>query len=180
MKRRFFLQLPLGLAALSAQASESTGNRAPNGFKVPAGKDRYDVELSFQGDKYYCKVSAKDTDEDLCIHEVTRMDKGGPAFHIHYLQDEWFYILRGEFIFKIGHEMFYLKPGDSAFGPRKIPHTFAKTNEGEGRMIVVSQPGKSSELFLKDASQLRDGSPEALQRLYRKHDMEMMGPALKY
>jgi mannose-6-phosphate isomerase-like protein (cupin superfamily) len=182
MNRRFFLQLPLplGFAAMDARANEPSENRVANGFKVPAGRDRFDEELGFGGDRYFCKVSAKDTDEDLCIYEVTRMDKGGPAYHIHYLQDEWFYVLRGEFTFKIGHEMFFLKAGDSAFGPRKIPHAYAKTSEGEGKMVVVFQPARTIELFLKEAGQLRDGSQDALQKIFRKHEMEMLGPPLKY
>jgi len=42
-----------------------------------------------------------------------------------------------------------LHPGDSAFAPRKIPHAFAKTSDGEGQMLVLFQPAGSMEDFFK-------------------------------
>ncbi|TMI77795.1 MAG: cupin domain-containing protein, partial [Bacteroidetes bacterium] len=66
--------------------------------------------------------------------------KGGPAFHLHYRQDEWFYVIKGDFIVRVADDTFTLKPGDSAFAPRTIPHAFAKTSDGEGQMLVLFQP----------------------------------------
>jgi len=42
-----------------------------------------------------------------------------------------------------------LKAGDSAFAPRKIPHAFAKINEGEGQILVLFQPAGSMEDFFE-------------------------------
>jgi mannose-6-phosphate isomerase-like protein (cupin superfamily) len=64
------------------------------------------------------------------IYDTLRQEKGGPALHVHYSQDEWFYVIKGEFIAKIGEEQLHLKAGDSAFAPRKIPHN---SRNGGGR-----------------------------------------------
>jgi mannose-6-phosphate isomerase-like protein (cupin superfamily) len=84
-------------------------------------------ELLIIGGKFDCKVSGKDTDGDLCIYDTVRQEKGGPAYHIHHSQDEWFYIIKGEFIIKVGDDLFNLKAGDSAFAPRTIPQHLQKS-----------------------------------------------------
>ena len=82
------------------------------------------------GGRFDCKVSGRDTGGDLCIYDTLRDAKGGPALHLHHSQDEWFYIIRGEFIVRVGEDTLSLHPGDSAFAPRKIPHAFAMVSEG--------------------------------------------------
>src|ERR1700760_1695296 len=104
MQRRLFLQLPLVASALIAEAKNPSGNRPNKGFKVEANKDRYQEELLVMGGKFDCKVSSKDTDGDLLIYHTIRESKGGPALHYHYSQDEWFYVMNGEFIVKVGDE----------------------------------------------------------------------------
>ncbi len=183
MKRRLFLQLPLVAPALFAEAKDFK-DRPNKGFKVEANKDRYQEELMIMGGQFSCKVSTKDTDGDLLIYDTIRHEKGGPAFHVHHNQDEWFYIIKGEFIVKVGDETFILKPGDSAFAPRTIPHAFAKTSEGEGQMLVQFQPAGLMEDFFKAMSKLGPGIPQMPQQtlgeLWKKHGMEIVGPPLKF
>ncbi len=138
------LALPMGLAAKSFNRF-----RINKGIKVDAGKDRFDAPLPVHdGDVFYCKVSSKDTDGDLYIFESTRAKKGGPPLHYHFDQDEWWYILEGEFLFKVGDQTFTATKGDSVFGPRMIPHAFAKINEGPSRLLMAFQPaGKMEEHF---------------------------------
>jgi len=113
MKRRLFLQIPLVASALIAEAQTPIKERPKKGFKVGAGKDCYQEELLIMGGQFDCKVSGKSTNGDLCIYDTVRHEKGGPAFHIHHEQDEWFYVIKGEFIAKVGDELFNLKAGDS-------------------------------------------------------------------
>jgi mannose-6-phosphate isomerase-like protein (cupin superfamily) len=184
MKRRLFLQLPLVASALVCEAKGFSKDRPNKGFKVEANKDRYQEELLIMGGNFSCKVSSKDTDGDLLIYDTMRHEKGGPAFHVHHHQDEWFYIIKGEFIVKVADETFTLKPGDSAFAPRTVPHAFAKTSEGEGQMLVLFQPAGLMEDFFKEMSQLGPAIPknqeQSLKELWRKHGMEIVGPPLKF
>jgi mannose-6-phosphate isomerase-like protein (cupin superfamily) len=129
-------------------------------------------------------VSAADTDGDLLIYNTVRQEKGGPALHVHHAQDEWFYVIKGEFIVKVGDDTFTLKPGDSAFAPRTIPHAFAKINEGEGQVLVLFQPAGAMEDFFKQMSKFGASIPKdqerTLKELWETHGMQVVGPPLKF
>ncbi|HEX5153267.1 MAG TPA: cupin domain-containing protein [Parafilimonas sp.] len=184
MQRRLFLQIPLLTTALIAEARTETKDRPNKGFKVEANRDRYQEELLIMGGQFDCKISSKDTNGDLCVYDTIRQEKGGPALHLHYKQDEWFYVIKGEFIVKVGDDTFSLKAGDSAFAPRKVPHTFAKISEGEAQMLVLFQPAGTMEDFFKQMSKLGKGVPknqeQTLKKLWATHGMEIVGPPLKF
>jgi mannose-6-phosphate isomerase-like protein (cupin superfamily) len=185
MNRRRFLQASLLAPALASalRAAENPGT-SPAGFKVGAGQNRSGEDLLIMGGRFDLKVSARDTGGELCIYDTRRSAKGGPALHRHFAQDEWFYVLRGEFIVRVGTETVKLGPGDSAFAPRKIPHTFAMTSEGEGQMLVLFQPAGSMEDFFHGMAQFGPEIPKnqetALGRLWAEHGMEVLGPPLKF
>ncbi len=180
MDRRLFLNMPLAVAALVASSKE----RSAKGFKVGAGKDRFQEELHIMGGLFNLMVSARDTEGDLCIYHTVRHQKGGPGLHYHYSQDEWFYVLKGEFIVKVGDDQFTLADGDSAFAPRKTPHAFAKISEGEGEMLVLFQPAGTMEDFFKEMQKISSDIPKdqesVLKALWARHGMELVGPPLKY
>jgi mannose-6-phosphate isomerase-like protein (cupin superfamily) len=184
MDRRLFFQFPLAVSALMANAQRPNKTRIKKGFKVEAGKDRFQEELHIMGGRFDCKISWKDTDGDLCLYDTVREEKGGPRLHFHHEQDEWFYIIKGEFIVKIGEELLHLSAGDSAFAPRKIPHAFAKISEGEAQMLVLFQPAGSMEDFFEQMSKTGSGSikdqEHLLKELWETHGMEVVGPPLKF
>jgi len=188
MKRRDFLKVPLATAALAtlsrgAEIANAGQERTAKGFRVGAKQNRYQEELLLMGGSFDLKVSSRDTNGDLCIYDTIRRSKGGPVFHYHRAQDEWFYVIRGEFIVRVGDGTFRLQPGDSAFAPRKIPHTFAMTSEGEGQMLVLFQPAGSMEHFFLKLSRLgkeiRNNMNVELKRLFEEHGMKIVGPPLE-
>jgi mannose-6-phosphate isomerase-like protein (cupin superfamily) len=184
MDRRLFFQFPMVASALMADAQRPNKARVIKGFKVGAGKDRFQEELLIMGGRFDCKISGKDTDGDLCMYDTVREEKGGPTLHFHHEQDEWFYIIKGEFIVKIGEDMLHLTAGDSAFAPRKIPHAFAKISEGEAQMLVLFQPAGSMEDFFEQMSKIGSGiikdQEHVLKDLWKTHGMEVVGPPLKF
>jgi mannose-6-phosphate isomerase-like protein (cupin superfamily) len=149
-----------------------------HGFMVEAGKDRFPEETTFLGTHFKCKVSTNDSREGLCVFEMTLIEKGGPPYHFHYNQDEWFYILDGEIVFKIGDDIFTAKAGDSVFAPRQIPHTFTKRSEEHARMLVIYQPAGTIEEFYLQAGQVENGTLRDFEKLYRHHGMEIVGAPL--
>jgi len=189
MKRRNFLKLSLAAAAfsLAARADETKparSERAGKGIRVAAQKDRYDEELLIMGGRFDLKVSGRDTGGELCIYDTFRESKGGPALHRHHFQDEWFYVIRGEFIVQVGDDTLSLHPGDSAFAPRKIPHAFAKISDSEGQMLVLFQPAGSMEDFFRQMSkfgkEILPNQEVVMKQLWADHGMEVMGPPLKF
>lgn len=188
MKRNSFLRLGVAIGAFftaffNANAGNKSKNREDKGFKVDAGKDRFDKNISpFEGDTFYCKVSAKDTDGGMYVFESTRIKEGGPILHTHYDTDEWWYILQGQFLVRVGDNTYTARPGDFVFGPRKVPHTFAKIGQGEAKLIICHQPaGKMEEYFKKLSAGVAANMSEAERDLLRKeHGFERVGPPLTY
>ncbi len=188
--RRSFLQLPLAAAALSLAAKargeggddpQKAANRAGRGFRVGAKEDRYAEELHIMGGKFDLKISTRDSGGDLLIYDTVRQQRGGPALHRHFRQDEWFYVIRGEFIVRVGEDTFRLHPGDSAFAPRLVPHVWAMVSEGPGQVLVLFQPAGSMEDFFHQMSRLGPNIPkdqEVFRRLWAAHGQEMLGPPL--
>ena len=155
----------------------STG-RSGKGFHVAAGIDRFGAELFYLNGRFDCKVSARDTEGDLCIYDTFRTARGGPPLHIHHDQDEWFFVREGQFVFQVGDDTFELKPGDSVFGPRKVPHAFVNVTE-TGTLMIVYQPAGTIEQFFLDGSRFSAAPTSTeLQALYRKHSLEIVGPPL--
>src|SRR5262249_49084594 len=122
------------------------------------------------------KVSAQDS-SDFFILENTFQDKGGPARHLHYDQDEWFYSIEGEFIFEVGQETIRLRPGDALFAPRKVPHGWAHIGDTRGRILIVFTPAGKMEAFFREVTKANAMPPQD-PGLWRAHGMELLGPPL--
>ena len=157
--------------------------RVKKGIMVSNGNDRFSKPLSlFEGDKFYCKVSGKDTEGDLYIFDSTRLKEGGPPLHFHYNQDEWWYIISGEYLIKVGEETFHAKAGDCVFGPRGVPHTFAKVGEAESKLIMLFQPaGKMEDWFnLVNDGVVAKMSEEEKDKARKEHGFEHICPPLTF
>jgi mannose-6-phosphate isomerase-like protein (cupin superfamily) len=180
MQRRAFLQLPALALPLASDSPAPDQARASSGVKVASGEDRFGQHsFKVEAATIDCKVSAKDTGGDMCVFEATRTGRGGPPLHVHQHQDEWFYIVEGEYALRVGEQTYLLRAGDSVFAPRGIPHTFAKVNEGAAKMILVYQPAGSMEDYFREVTRFTRPPTEAeMERLFKTHDMEVVGPPL--
>ena len=186
MKRSSFLKFCVSVTAVLAAPFRMAARQQNNfskGFMVKNGEDRFGKPLNlFDGDKFYCKVSGEDTGNELYIFDSTRLKEGGPPLHYHYDQDEWWYILTGEYLIKVGDETYHAKAGDCVFGPRGVPHTFAKVGKEESKLIMLFQPAGKMEAWFK---LVNDGviakMTEAEKDEARKaHGFEHIGPPLTF
>ena len=100
--------------------------------------------------------------------------------HFHYSQDEWWYVITGEFLIKVGDETYHAKPGDCVFGPRGIPHCFAKIGTGEAKIILLFQPAGKMEAFFKAVNEgkLEKMSDEEKDKFRIEHGFKHVGPPL--
>jgi mannose-6-phosphate isomerase-like protein (cupin superfamily) len=187
MKRHNFLRRWISaLSRISVPftllAKSSKDTRIKDAFKVDAGKDRNNKSISlFEGDTFDCKVSTADTDGDMYVYESKRVKEGGPSHHYHFDQDEWWYVLQGEFLIKVGEITHKVKTGDSVFGPRMIPHSFAKVGEGEGKLLMFFQPAGKMEMFFNKISEgVTSKMSEEEQKDFRhEHGIKKVGPPIK-
>src|SRR5829696_2771052 len=85
------------------------------------------------------KISGASTNGDYGLIEVTVRAREGSPWHVHPDEDEWFYVLAGEFTVYVGDERLSLPAGSFAFGPKGVPHTFIAETDG-AKALIGFQP----------------------------------------
>jgi len=143
---------------------------------IAAGDDQFGEHRSLGISSIAFKVIPQDSG-GLFIIENTFQQKGGPARHLHYDQDEWFYAVEGTFIIEVGDARFTMTPGDSLLAPRKVPHVWAFVGDTRGRMLIAFMPAGKMEAFFREVTRANAMPPKAPE-LWRAHGMELLGPPL--
>jgi quercetin dioxygenase-like cupin family protein len=185
MKRGHFILAALALAPITtfAKSMINMKERMKIGFKVNSGDARFGTHYKMKGvtlNVLDVKISGKDTDGDLAVFEQNGFTpKGGPPLHIHLFQDEFFYIVEGEYLFQVGDAHYQMKPGDTIFLPRNVQHAFAQLTES-GKVIVSYMPAGKMEDFFR-ATDAWTSSPTMIEveKVFEDHDMKVVGPALQ-
>lgn len=168
-----------GTGAGGATASPE-GGEPGRAIYVPNGANRFSETLMIWGViPLQIKVASGDTAGRLFVFEHADMGRGGPPRHFHYEQDEWFHVSRGEFAFQVGDERFTLRPGDSLFAPRRVPHAWAHIGDTPGTLLLAVQPAGSLEaFFMENCAMDRPPTPEEAERSFAAHGMRVVGPPL--
>ena len=99
------------------------------------------------------KATAADTGGQLTIVEVTE-PAGEAPLHVHYRDDEAFWILEGDVTFEVGDTTIEAHPGDYVFAPRGIPHRFTVA-EGGCRMLFILVPGGLEDVLRRTSEPAR-------------------------
>jgi mannose-6-phosphate isomerase-like protein (cupin superfamily) len=127
------------------------------------------------------KASAAVTGGQYTLLEITAPPGLQTPLHVHYREDEGFYVLDGSVTIQVGEETVELGPGQHAFGPRDIPHRFTVGPDG-AHMIWVLTPGGFDE-FVEDVSAPADTPtvpppsvlpPENAAEIVLRHGMELL------
>ena len=128
------------------------------------------------------KASAADTGGQYTLVEITAPAGLEAPLHVHYTEDEGFYVLEGSVTVVIGDQTVELAAGEHAFGPRDIPHRFTVGPDG-ARMLWVLTPG-GFENLVDDASVPADARtvpppgvvpPANVAEIVRRHGNEVLG-----
>jgi len=98
------------------------------------GESRFAFSTQQQAELTPCKLTAADSGRTLSAFELSAMPQTGPYLHVHHREDEWYYVLSGEFLFKAGGESHTLPTGASISLPCDIPHTWANTSIAEAKL----------------------------------------------
>jgi quercetin dioxygenase-like cupin family protein len=177
MKRRNFLTATLATGAFSAFEIENKPTK--KGFIVKNGDARFGIHTPFKGiNPNDVKISSKDTGGQLSVFEYIGHEKTGPSLHIHFYQDEIFYVAEGEYVFQLDKERFTLKKGDTIFLPRNVPHTWIQTSDF-GKLIYFLQPAGKMEEFFSAMSKLQGPpSKEYSDKMHKMCGMKTIGPPM--
>jgi mannose-6-phosphate isomerase-like protein (cupin superfamily) len=181
MKRRSFLKSAAAIPAVFTQpfAFAAEPPKPPSGEAhiVLSGQDRLGEDHSLGFSHLRFKTSTQDTAGNLFIIEHSNLLPGGPPLHLHYDQEEYFYVMEGEVIFQIGERRATLKSGDSVLAPRKVQHAFSAVGPVPAKMLIAFSPAGKMEQFLVATSK----KPALLQdaAFFNENGMKLLGPPLK-
>ncbi len=125
------------------------------------------------------KANTRNTGGTLTALEFVHAPYVGPLLHVHYREDELWYVLEGDYRFKAGDSTFELATGGVAFVPRGTPHAFQNLNDTPGRMLVVFAPSGMERFFEQHAALLPGPVvPQRLAEIAEANWMELLGPPL--
>lgn len=179
MERRSFLglaitALPLHLFANSLQTAASV-----TAAFVTATRDRYAKDSPVSMGSSVFKPATQGSPNALFVMEHNNHKRSGPPRHLHHNQDEWLYVIGGEYLVEVGTDRHSLKPGDSIFGPREVPHAWAFVGNAPGWLLRAYTPPGKMEAFFAESKKRRNDTPYSTEpALYRACGMELLGPPL--
>lgn len=198
MERRRFLALTAGVAgtqfslaparlrAFAARRESDEGSArqpifVPSGFtrktdgtnqRAPSPSGMFDTEV----------VRSADSDGRLATYVFPIGDHhpySGAPLHVHHQQDEWLYVLAGEFVAEVGGKRMRLKPGDSLLMPMKVPHRWTVAQAAHCGAIHLYSPAGLMEMNWSAVA--RDEGPtnlEARKAEFEKHGLTLLGGPL--
>ncbi len=134
-------------------------------------------------------LSSSDTGGQFSLVEGTVPPGGDGGLHAHLREDESMHLLEGRLEVTIGDKAFDLRPGESYFAPRGIPHRLRNRGSIPARGLVIMSPSRFDEFIARAAVPLVDGeapppseapTAEQLQRLLvlaQQFGIEILDPS---
>ncbi len=133
-----------------------TSTSIPTGYSLPTGEGE---RIWIVGDTMTLKATGQDTDGRLLLLENLTAPGGGPPPHIHTREDEFFYVLDGEFEIRIGDELHTLGPGGFAVVRRGTVHNFRNAGDHPARILVGFSPAGMEGFFRESGRPATDDGP---------------------
>jgi mannose-6-phosphate isomerase-like protein (cupin superfamily) len=131
------------------------------------------------GNDIRVKISSRDTGGAFAVFEAQTQPFHGPPLHLHRDQDEWWYILEGEYRFEVDGQEIYARAGASVFAPRGSRHTFQNIGTATGQIVTTVVPG-GIDIFFEELEMAvpRGAVPDAAKMIpiFKKHGFELLGP----
>jgi mannose-6-phosphate isomerase-like protein (cupin superfamily) len=149
---------------------------AAAGFVVlPDGAAKFVGPQGREQDLTEVLATAEQTGGSLGMFRQTIAPGKGPATHVHQTEDEFFYIVSGEFKLKLGERVMNAPAQSVMFVPRGTAHTFLNVGTEPGVLLVGVTPGGLEGMFAK-----RQGvDAETNRKLMKAHNTEIVGPPLQ-
>lgn len=132
----------------------------------------------------HVRVSGEETGGSLCLVECLAAQGHMPPLHVHHAEDEAFVVLEGELTLHVGERSLRLSAGETALGPRGVPHTF-RVESATARWLVACAPagferfvaaaGEPAPEPVLPAEPVLPG-PERFEEICREFGIELLGP----
>jgi quercetin 2,3-dioxygenase len=146
------------------------------GFVVlPGHAPRFSGHQGREADVTELLATSEKTGGALGLFRQTIAPRNGPPAHIHRTEDEFFYVVSGEFSFRLGDRIVSAPAQSIVFVPRGTVHTFENVGTEPGVLLVGVTPGGLEMMFAE-----RQGvDAEMNGTLMKMHNMEVVGPPLR-
>ena len=126
------------------------------------------------------KARGEQTDGGLTAFENVVAPGDGPPLHVHANEDEAWYVVEGEFRFRLDEELESAPAGAFVFVPRGTRHCFQNIGDAPGRILVLFTPSGMERFFDRFAALPADApAPEAFRSIGADVDMDVVGPPLR-
>lgn len=85
-------------------------------------------------------AGSEQTDGRFGLMEMVAPKGREPSRHLHYADDEGFYVLEGELTFYVGEKTYAAGPGTFVYLPHGVPHSYTFRTDSV-RMLSIVAPG---------------------------------------
>jgi quercetin dioxygenase-like cupin family protein len=140
-------------------------------FVLSGEGTKYDI----MGHEVTVKLHSSDAHDNF-IFELSSPPGISIPPHVHSLEDEFIYIIEGEFEVTLGNEVFKAKAGDQLNFIRNIPHGYTNTGTIPTKSIWFISPGKNMEAFFNELKMFPSGPPDMarLSKLTEEHGQRFL------
>jgi mannose-6-phosphate isomerase-like protein (cupin superfamily) len=145
-------------------------------------------DLWFMNTHVRVALAKSGNNEGISLLEHTLPYGDAPPLHVHEDEDELFYLLEGEMIFRVGDHAFTAKAGDAFVAPCKQPHGFRVVSPEGARLLTITRGGFESTVRSASRPALARRLPEpieptlemqnALGSICAANRIELVGPPL--
>jgi mannose-6-phosphate isomerase-like protein (cupin superfamily) len=133
------------------------------------------------------KLASENSGGVCSLFEVVVQPQGGPPPHIQHREDEWTFVLEGEFELLNKGRIISCGPGSLVYVPKGDLHTYKNVGQDPGRLLVGQTPGGALQAFFEDVGEeaidksappVMDGPPdvERIVEIAASHGIEMPPP----
>ena len=168
---------PEVLPIMSNPTAEALASASPSVLR--SGESITGAPLEFIGKSVWIKHSEENAPGSLCILEDSSPPHHGPPLHRHPFEEFW-YILKGEFLFEVGGKRCTARPGDFVHAPANVPHAFQNALNEESKLLMIARPGGIHTYFEELAAEMVNDPEDiaALNAVGAKYGIEVVGPPL--
>ena len=156
-------------------ATPLPGKNVP--YLLSAGEG-YNLTTSPDGDVASVKASGGESEGRIGFLEYRAAVGGaGPDPHTHDHHEELFYVVSGRLHMLVGDKVLACTPGDFAYVPRNVAHTFWNEGPEPSTFIGAFSPGGFERIFEHAQMGVESGhvpTPEEMAELAEKFDMKLV------
>ena len=92
------------------------------------------------GDEYEFLITGEESNGQYFVMEALVPPGAGPPLHIQTREEEAFYVLSGELVFRAGDKRVVGARGTFLHVPRGVPHHFKNESDREARLLIWFSP----------------------------------------